>query len=53
MSMPNERVPNYKKDKKTKDLKGKIDNTTVTVACFKTLLTAMDRLSREKIMRNH
>lgn len=36
-----------------KGIKGKIDNTTVTVACFKTLLTAMDRLSREKIMRNH
>lgn len=28
MSMPNERVPNHKKDKKTKDLKGKIDNST-------------------------
>ena len=44
---PNDRLPIYMKQKHT-ELKGKIDNYTVIVGDFSTLLTIIDRIIRHK-----
>ena len=47
--VPNIGSPQYIIRKLTTNLKGEIDNNTIIAGNFNTLLTAMDRSSRQKI----
>ena len=49
---PNIWAPQYIRQTLT-DIKGEIDSNTIIVGDFNTPLTAMDRASKQKIIRKH
>ena len=49
---PNIGAPQYKRQMLT-SMKGEINSNTIIVADFKTTLTHMDRLTKQKIKRKH